>query len=220
MHELARLYNASTDSADYAARYIDRVQTLLAALDPTVIAQVVDVLHHACSKGRMLYFMANGGSGAIASHWVNDLVAGAYVEGVPAFRAYALGDNVPSLTAIANDCGYDEVFAQQLHGRMQPGDVVIALSVSGNSPNILRGLEVARAQGAVCIGLCGLDGGALPDHCDIVLHVPTTADEYGPVEDAFSVVAHMVTGWLTMRRGRWLHHAPPTNGKQGAHVEP
>jgi D-sedoheptulose 7-phosphate isomerase len=89
---------------------------------------------------------------------------------------------------------------------LQPGDLVLAMSVSGNSPNILKAVEYAKANGSKTVGLCGFDGGALSKSADVVVHIPSTKDEYGPVEDAFSVICHIVSGYLAMHIGRPLHH--------------
>ena len=95
---------------------------------------------------------------------------------------------------------------RQLEVQLQPGDVVMALSVSGNSPNILRGLEYARSQGNTTIGLCGFTGGKLFPLCDIAVLTETTPDEYGPVEDVFSIVCHILSGYMSMKLGKQLHH--------------
>jgi D-sedoheptulose 7-phosphate isomerase len=89
---------------------------------------------------------------------------------------------------------------------LEAGDVVYAMSVSGNSENIIRAMDYAKEVGATRIGLCGFNGGRLKDHCDICLHIPTEPDEYGPVEDIFAIMDHIVTGHLTMKRGKRLHH--------------
>jgi phosphoheptose isomerase len=122
------------------------------------------------------------------------------------FKIFSLTDNGEAVTAVANDSGYEHVFAHQLDCVLEPGDLVVAMSVSGNSPNIVNGLEVARQRGARTVALCGFDGGKVRSLADIVVHAPTTKDEYGPAEDIFSVICHIVSGYLTMRRGRPLHH--------------
>ncbi len=206
MHTLAKFYNESQSVADYVGKYCSRMSELLAALDTAAVEQIMEYIDRASREDRAVFFIANGGSAAIASHWVNDLVAGSYVEGQPPFRAYALADNVASVTALGNDAGFVHIFEHQLRVDMRPGDVVLAMSVSGNSENIIRAVQYAHANGAKTIGVCGFDGGRLKGMCDVTLHIPTTADEYGPVEDIFGVVDHLVTGYLTMKRGKYLHH--------------
>lgn len=206
MHKLAGMFQESAAPADYAARYLEHLAGLLRELDAGVIGRIIETLDRASRDGKTLYFCANGGSAAVATHWVNDLVAGGYAEGAPAFRAFCLTDNVASVTAIANDSGFENIFVYQLRTCLQPGDVVYLMSVSGNSENLVRAAEHAKATGAGTVAICGFDGGRLKEICDIVLHIPSTRDEYGPVEDIFGILDHIVTGYLTMQRGKRLHH--------------
>jgi len=206
VHQLAQIYSEAANTEDYAKRYLQHLGNVLMRLDHAVIAQIIEAFHKAYLEGKVLYFIANGGSAAVASHWVNDLVAGAYREGEPGFRAFSLTDNGESVTALGNDSGYDYIFAMQLKVHLQPGDVVYAMSVSGNSENIIRAVDYAKERGATTIGVSGFDGGRLHGRCDINLNVPTTPDEYGPVEDVFAILDHVVTGYLTMKVGKKLHH--------------
>ncbi len=206
MTVLAKLFDESQSAAEYAGKYCEHLSQLLSALDYTVVAKIIEMIDTASREDRAVFFIANGGSSAVASHWVNDLVAGSYVEGQPPFRAYSLSDNVASVTALGNDAGFVHIFEHQLRVDMRPGDVVFAMSVSGNSENIIRALNFAHSNGAKTIGVCGFDGGRMKNACDVLLLVETTPDEYGPVEDIFSIVDHMVTGYLTMKRGKRLHH--------------
>src|SRR5438093_12054958 len=130
--------------------------------------------------------MGNGGSSAVASHMVADLGPNSWADGRPGYKVICLSDNVESITAIANDSGYENIFAFQLRCCLQPGDLVIAFSVSGNSENIIRGVEVANQLGGRTIGLTGLDGGRWRNLCDMSLPVPSSSDEYGHVEDLCS----------------------------------
>ena len=206
MYRLAQLFDEAASPEDYAKRYLARLAEVLQTLDTAAIARIIDVMDTATRNGKTLYFLANGGSAAVASHWVNDLVAGGYQEGVPPFKAFCLCDNVESVTAIANDSGFDNIFSYQLRTCLQPGDVVYAMSVSGNSENVIRAVDYAKEVGATTIGICGFGGGRLKDRCDITVHAGTTPDEYGPVEDMFAILDHVVTGYLTMQRGKKLHH--------------
>lgn len=206
MHQLAHMYQESSSTQDYLQSYTDRLSQLLKELDYAAVERIIDIFDTACRERKAIYFIANGGSAAVASHWVNDLVAGGYVEGQPSFKCFCLADNVESVTALGNDAGFDNIFANQLKQRMEPGDVVYAMSVSGNSENIIRAMQVAKEEGGTTIGICGFDGGRLKDACDVALVIQTTKDEYGPVEDIFGILDHLVTGYLTMKRGKWLHH--------------
>ena len=206
MHTLARIFDQTSSPAEYARAYAGRLAACIDTIDQDMFTRIAETLDQVSEAGRTLYFIANGGSAATASHWVNDLVAGGYQEGASCFKAFCLTDNVASVTAIGNDSGYDNIFSYQLRTCLQAGDVVYAMSVSGNSENIIRGLDYAKQVGATTIGICGMDGGRMKARCDLVLHIPTTADEYGPVEDCFGVVEHMLATYLTMKRGKRLHH--------------
>lgn len=206
MYKLAELFAASKSTAQYAQRYVDRLHEVLQRIDPDAVAKAIERVDQAFCEGRTLYLAANGGSAGVAAHIVNDLVAGGYRDGGPSFRAICLSDNVPSVTALANDAGYDNVFAHQLRVHLEPGDVLLAMSVSGNSENIIRAVTYARERGAATIGWCGFDGGRLANVCELAVHIPATKDEFGPVEDAFGVLGHILCGHLTMRYGKKLHH--------------
>jgi D-sedoheptulose 7-phosphate isomerase len=206
VHQLAHLFQTAGSTEAYLRGYTERLTQVLQQLDLGVVAQIIDIMDRACRERKSIYFIANGGSAAVASHWVNDLVAGGYVEGQPSFKAFCLADNVETVTALGNDVGFEDIFSHQLKQRMEPGDVVYAMSVSGNSENIIRAMHTAKAQGGTTIGICGFDGGRLKDACDVALVIETTKDEYGPVEDTFGILDHLVTGYLTMKRGKWLHH--------------
>jgi D-sedoheptulose 7-phosphate isomerase len=179
---------------------------LVEAMDADAIATIAELVERAAEDGKSVFVMANGGSAAVASHFVNDMGVNSIVARKKGFRVISLTDNVESVTAVANDAGYDNIFLYQLQCMMEPGDLVIGLSVSGNSENIVRAIEHANANGAHSVGLCGFDGGRLAKAATTVMHFPSTRDEYGPVEDAFSVVFHAVSGFLTQKRGRALHH--------------
>lgn len=206
MNKLAELYAESASPQDYIRKYAARLGALMDALDLDAVEQVIEAMERTSRAGNVIYTMANGGSAASASHLVNDLVAGCHLEGAPPFRAFSLTDNGETVTALANDCGYDNIFAYQLRANVQPGDLIIAMSVSGNSENIFRAVEYAREHGATTVGFCGFDGGRLAKACDIAVLIPTTRDEYGPVEDVFAILGHMLMTYLCMRRGKMLHH--------------
>jgi D-sedoheptulose 7-phosphate isomerase len=196
MTSLARRIADATSAADYAARYVAYLRDLMTRLDFEAVGRLTAVLDHARRDGRTVFFLGNGGSAATASHWANDLALGARGDGMMPFRTVSLTDNAAIVTAIANDVGYAEVFVRQLEGLLRPGDVVVAISASGNSPNVIRAVEYARARGAVTVGLTGFDGGRLKALCDVSVHVPTPSGEYGPVEDLHLMLDHLVTGYL------------------------
>ncbi|NLE75615.1 MAG: SIS domain-containing protein [Chloroflexi bacterium] len=174
--------------------YLAHVQTLLECLPREPIAQAVRLLHEARLARRRIFIMGNGGSAATASHFVNDLNKLTIVPGQPRFRAMGLTDNVPLLTAWANDSGYENAFAEQLVNFVEPGDVVVAISGSGNSPNVLRAAETAHAAGAAVIGITGFDGGRLKAASDIC--ILTSCHCMAQVEDVHMVLEHLMASTL------------------------
>jgi D-sedoheptulose 7-phosphate isomerase len=151
-----------------------RVKEESARLLPESVAAAADLLIAALRAGGKVVAFGNGGSAADAVHFTAELV-GRYVGDRPSLPAVALNENVSSLTAISNDYGYDQVFARQVEGLVHPNDVVVAISTSGNSRNVLAGLEAARRAGARTVGLTGRDGGAMPALCDACVIVPSQA---------------------------------------------
>lgn len=206
MYKMQEIYKASAGPADYARRYCAHMAQVLAALDVETVGKAIEAMEQCSANGKTMFFIANGGSAATASHFVNDFVAGSYVEGAPKLRAYCLSDNAATVTALANDVGYEDVFAWQLKVNMIPGDLVYAMSVSGNSENIIRAVDYARANGATTVGISGFDGGRLAKSAEISVVIPSTKDEYGPVEDLFNVLDHIIIGYIAQHRGKTLHH--------------
>ncbi len=206
MNKIAEIYAKADSFASYARLYGSRLAEVLEGLDGKALTRAMETLEAARANHKAIYIIGNGGSAALASHLVNDLVAGAYLEGRPAFRAFALSDNISTITALANDCGYENIFLHHLKVHLEAGDVVLAMSVSGNSPNILRALTYARSHGAATIGMCGFTGGKMAGLCDILIHAETSPDEYGPVEDVFGILGHMLSGYLAMKQGKALNH--------------
>lgn len=173
-----------------ASDYFRRVAEVLPSIPAAPVDQIAGILRDAQLGGRRIFMFGNGGSSASASHIVTDLVKSVLHPDRPRFKVICLSDNTPMLTAYANDVHYDEVFAGPLAALAEPGDVAFALSGSGNSPNVLRAMEVARRMGLTCVGLTGRDGGKLAPMCDVSVVVPT--DSMQIIEDAHLVVLHAV----------------------------
>jgi D-sedoheptulose 7-phosphate isomerase len=203
---LKSLFNESSDPKSYFEGYMKRISQLALMADNAALQSAFEAIELAVSERKAIYLMGNGGSSSAASHIVNDLSPNSLVEGAPGIKAFNLSDNVASLTATANDSGFDDIFATQLAAYLEAGDLVIGFSVSGNSPNIVKGAQYAKQSGAKVIGLTGFGGGKLGELSDVHVNFPSSNDEYGPVEDMFSIAGHAISGYLTMRRGRWLHH--------------
>lgn len=195
MNKLQQLYNASPDPLSFARGYLRYVGELLTKVDPAAVASFIEILLCARERGSNIFFIGNGGSAATASHFANDIAIGSKSWQKP-FRALSLTDNVAVLTAIANDDGYEEIFVQQLRVHMVPGDVVVAISASGNSPNVVRAIEYAKVNGGTTVAVTGFDGGKLKTSSNVHVHVPTAHGEYGPVEDIHILLDHLVTAFL------------------------
>ena len=191
------MVTTETTARDDIERYCQEIAEATRAMPFGAIARAVEMLIACYRRGGTVFVVGNGGSAATASHFACDLAKGTRTEGLPAFRVIPLTDNVPLLTAWANDTSYDRVFAEQLAALVRRGDVVVAISASGNSPNILAAAGVARGAGATTIALSGRSGGRLSRLADLAICVP--ADPIEQVEDAHVIVAHSLCVALRQR---------------------
>lgn len=173
-----------------AERYMAGMAETLKRLPYAKINRAVEVLLAAYRDGRSVFLFGNGGSAALASHLACDLGKGTVVDGAPRFRILSLTDNVPLMTAWANDACYEDIFAEQLRNLIQPKDIAFAISGSGNSPNVLRGLEAAREAGAFTIVLTGYRGGKAVGLADLSIIVPS--DDMQHIEDLHLSIAHSI----------------------------
>jgi len=181
-----------------AREYLERVRGLLDEL-PEQSERLVETLFRAFQEGRTIFLAGNGGSAANASHFGQDLAKGtlADMRAERRFRVIPLTDNVGFITALANDEGYESVFEQQLRNLARPGDLLVAISGSGNSPNILRAVEYAKSIGMTTVGVTGFDGGKLRRMADERVHVPV--DDMGMCEALHGVVFHLAMAQLRTR---------------------
>jgi D-sedoheptulose 7-phosphate isomerase len=173
---------------------LTRLASVVGQVDGEALSEVIEYILEARATGRRVYVMGNGGSSATASHFVCDLVKTAQVAGLAPIRAFALADNVPLVTAWANDHAYERIFAEQINALVEDGDVVVGISASGNSPNIVAGLIAAREKGAHTIALVGFDGGDARDLADVAVHVD--CHDYGLVEDTHAALGHAIAAAL------------------------
>jgi|SRR5579871_3245256 len=185
-------------AGEFAKDYIQGLKQVLDRLPLNVVDDVVRAIEEARDAGRQVFVIGNGGSAATASHMMNDLCKGTLghkgdAPG-PRLRVIALTDNVSLMTAWANDVDYSRVFSEPLRNLAQRGDVLVAISASGNSPNIVAAVEAAKEIGVKVIGLAGFGGGKLSKMADISFVVPS--DGYGPVEDVHMILDHIITGYL------------------------
>lgn len=176
--------------------YIGELQQTLDYLPESIIDETVNLLHEARLEHRQVFIFGNGGSAATASHFVCDLQKNTRCEDLPNFRATGLMD-MSILSALANDEGYDQIFAQQLESFIHPGDIVMAISTSGNSSNVINAVKLANRHDALTIGFTGFDGGKLGELVDIHIHVPSNNIEY--VEDVHLILEHFICKELKIK---------------------
>lgn len=170
--------------------YIIELQATMNQLPTAQIREVIELLVEARSDKHKIFIMGNGGSASTASHFVCDLAKNTRKPGLPNFRVIGLTDNMAILSALANDEGYENVFAQQLSSFVEPGDIVIGISASGNSSNVVNAIELGNMMGATTVGLTGFDGGRLRTLVDIDIHVPSNCIEH--VEDIHLMLEHLI----------------------------
>jgi len=170
--------------------YLSALAAALAAINREEIRAAVRVLREAREAGKTIFLMGNGGSAATASHIASDLNFWVSHGSARPFKALALGDSSPVVLAIANDIRFEDVFVEQLRNRLEPGDVVVGISGSGNSPNVVRAVEFANGHRAVTLGLCGFDGGRLKATAQHAIHIQ--ADDMQISEDGHLVVTHIL----------------------------
>lgn len=171
----------------------DYIQAQKAALDSIpveAVAEIIDKLRRALKEDRQIFVFGNGGSASNSSHFVTDLGKGASDKVGAPFRCMSLNDNVSWMTALGNDYSYEDVFVRQLKNYGRPGDIVLVMSVSGNSPNVVRGVEWAKKNGLHTIALVGGKRGKLADIADQAIVINST--HYGRVEDAQMGICHML----------------------------
>ena len=185
---------------EIAANYLQGLTRLIDDLDLTSLENVLNRLRTARNEGSFVYVAGNGGSAATAMHWVNDLGKATKRSGCTPMRVMSLGDNLSWLTALANDEGYERVFAGQLENFASPKDVLVVISASGNSLNLVRAVELAKKNKMVTIGFLGFDGGILKKMVDEFLWIPSKKGDYELVEDCHMILCNILTQCLMKER--------------------
>jgi D-sedoheptulose 7-phosphate isomerase len=185
-------------ASDFAKDYLSGLKDVLDRLPLKPIDEIIYAIERARDEGRQIFIIGNGGSAATASHMMNDLCKGTLGHKGdapwPRLRVIALTDNVSLMTAWANDTDFNHIFSEPLKNLAQRGDVLVAISASGNSPNIIAAVEAAKQIGVTVLGLTGFTGGKLSKMADVSLVVPS--DGYGPVEDVHMILDHIITSYL------------------------
>ncbi len=174
----------------FTAQYRTQLLATIQALDIAKVTQAIEWFRQARSEGRAIYVAGNGGSAATASHFVCDMVKGASFGKPSRFRIQSLSDSIPTLTAYSNDVSYAETIVEQLRTFAQPCDLYMAISASGNSPNVIRAMEYANSIGCRTLALTGRDGGKLGPLAGLSIHVEE--QHMGRIEDAHHIVCHMI----------------------------
>ena len=180
-------------------RYVNNLSILLSKLDCDRVKEVADLFLSTREKGGTIFFAGNGGSASTASHFAQDVGQIGYKLNIQVFKTVCLNDSIPVITAISNDYGYDYIFSTQLRQMFEKKDVLVMLSASGNSPNVINAARLAIVRGGTTVGLVGFDGGSLKSICDYVVHIDTEPGEYGLVEDLHLVIDHMIFDYLFKR---------------------
>lgn len=200
MNTLENLFKDNNQPKEYSKGYIHNLTKALEQLDHQTIARIIQVFQELYQAKGRIYFAGNGGSASTCGHFVNDLHAGSLRHGGGGFRLIDLTSNIASITALANDVGYDDIFSKQLEGNIEKGDALVVISASGNSRNLIKAVAYAKSQGARTIGLLGFDGGQLRSLCDLALTVSTPHGQYGPVEDIHLIINHLISTYLTFSK--------------------
>lgn len=174
--------------------YISHLQGVLERLSLEDVQRSIDAIMEAYQAEKQIFVIGNGGSASTASHLACDLGKGTSIPGKPRFRVISLTDNVATMSAWSNDVSYEDVFVEQLKNLVNPGDVVIGISASGNSENVIRAMQHASEIGCKTIGWSGFGGGTLATICDV--NVVVDSNHYGPVEDVHLILNHVLHTWV------------------------
>jgi len=182
----------------FISEYFEELNKILARIPEKDIEDITNVIYNAYTNNRTIFIFGNGGSASTASHFACDLGKGTlsrvYDPSEKRFRVVSLTDSVPTMTAYANDLSFEDIFVQQLRNLVHKGDVVIAVTGSGNSKNVIKAVKYARDCGAVTIGLLGFDGGKVKKLLDKYVVVPS--NHYGRIEDVHLILEHLITDYL------------------------
>ncbi|MEK7555172.1 MAG: SIS domain-containing protein [Patescibacteria group bacterium] len=198
MSNVNSFYDKSKNMGEFAKHYFNYLKEVLDAIDPKSLNELEAEFEDARENSNTIFIAGNGGSASTATTMANDIGFDVIRKVNPEkhFRVFALTDNSSVMTAIANDVGYENLFVGQLRVHYRPGDKLIVISASGNSPNVVKAAEWVKGKGGKVIGFLGFDGGKLKELSDVIIHAKTVHGEYGPVEDAHLVMNHVLAHWF------------------------
>jgi len=201
MNNINKLCNNSRSAGAFAQGYFNYLKQVLDSITPASIDTLVEEFENARATGNTIFVTGNGGSATTATCMANDIGFDIIKKtgAEKPFRVFALTDNISVITAIANDVGYQNVFLNQLKIHYRQGDKLLAISASGNSPNVVIAAEWVKEQGGRVISFVGFTGGKLKEISNVVVHVKSEAGEYGPVEDAHLVLNYILAHWFQCR---------------------
>jgi D-sedoheptulose 7-phosphate isomerase len=198
MNHIDQIAHQSKSPGEFAKGYFDYLKQVIDAIEPASIDSLVEAFEEARLNGNTIFIAGNGGSATTATTMANDLgfdiIKKTGTE--KPFRFFSLTDNTSVITAIANDVGYENIFLNQLKIHYRQGDKLLAISASGNSPNLFIAAEWVKQQGGRVISFTGFTGGKLQEISDVVVHVISAAGEYGPVEDVHLMLNHILAHWF------------------------
>ena len=195
MNKIDNIFTESTDIRDFSKKYSEYLSEIFNKIKLEQIEKFVDILLNAREKGSTIFFIGNGGSASTASHFANDIAIGTKSLDKP-FKALSLTDNISIISAIGNDYSFDDIFFQQLKLYLKKDDILVAISASGNSKNIIKAIDFANKNGGISIGISAFNGGDLLRNSQYSIHVPTENGEYGPAEDIHLIINHIVSNFL------------------------
>jgi len=201
MNNINSIYKSSNTISEFAKKYADYLSYLIGSFDFNILEKIEYELESARIKGNTVFIAGNGGSATTASTMANDLgfdILKKSNTDLP-LRILALTDNNSVITAISNDVGYENIFVNQLKIHFRDGDMLIVISASGNSPNLLKAVEWVKSKGGKTVAFLGFDGGQLLHLCDLSVHFKTIKGEYGPVEDAHLILNHIFAHWFQIK---------------------
>jgi len=192
-NNLEKFFKKDNSLTNYYKEYISYLSSILYKLDVEKINKIIDVFINAKKNNNKIFFIGNGGSASTSSHFMEDL------NNVSSFKSISLTDNIACITALGNDNGYENIFLGQLKNLFSSGDVVVGISASGKSPNIIKAIEYVNNNNGISVGLIGFDGGIMKNICKYYIHIETMKDEFGPVEDIHIILCHLICTYLKFR---------------------